>query len=54
MVATAREHGLLLEGLGTYNLGPQRHDPALVVGYASPPEPAFSTAIARLCAVLAG
>jgi hypothetical protein len=52
MVATAREHGLLLEGLGTYNLGPQRHDPALVVGYPSP-EQAFSIAIARLCAVLA-
>jgi GntR family transcriptional regulator / MocR family aminotransferase len=28
------------------------HDPALIVGYATPPGHAFTTALARLCAVL--
>jgi GntR family transcriptional regulator / MocR family aminotransferase len=54
VVASAREHGLLLEGLSDYRVGAQPHHPALVVGYATPPEHAFSTAIARLCAVLTG
>ena len=30
-----------------------RHDrPALIVGYGTPPEHAFSGAVARLCAIL--
>ena len=34
--------------------GGPRHGPALVVGYGTPPEHAFTGAVARLCAVLDG
>jgi GntR family transcriptional regulator / MocR family aminotransferase len=44
--------GLLLEGLGDYASGVQDHPPSLVIGYGTPPAHAFSTAVARLCAVL--
>jgi GntR family transcriptional regulator/MocR family aminotransferase len=44
--------GLLLEGLGDYANGGQEHPPSLVIGYGTPPAHAFSTAVARLCAVL--
>jgi GntR family transcriptional regulator/MocR family aminotransferase len=51
LVARAAHHGLAIEGLGHY--GPTGgHRPALVVGYATPPEHAFSGALARLCTVL--
>lgn len=53
VVLAAQRHGLMLEGLDTYRATANRHTPALVVGYGTPPEHAFSTAIARLCAVLA-
>jgi GntR family transcriptional regulator/MocR family aminotransferase len=52
IVDRARGHGLALEGLGAYAAA-ATHAPALVVGYAKPPEHAFSGAVARLCAVLA-
>jgi GntR family transcriptional regulator / MocR family aminotransferase len=51
-VARGLERGLALEGLGDYRLGEQRRPPALVVGYGTPPEHAFRTAVARLCAVV--
>jgi len=54
VVARAAEHGLALEGLHSYAGPDARHNPALVVGYSAPPQHAYSTAIARLCAVLAG
>ena len=38
--------------LADFSLGAQEHEPALVVGYANPPGHAFTTALARLCAVL--
>jgi GntR family transcriptional regulator/MocR family aminotransferase len=53
VITRALEHGLSLEGLGAYLEAPSRHPPALVVGYGTPPEHAFTAAIARLCAVLA-
>jgi len=53
VVARAAERGLALQGLATFRLGAQECDPALVVGYARPPEHAFSAALARLGAVLA-
>ena len=43
------------EGLSDYRLGGSNGGdggPALVVGYATPPGHAYSTAVARLCAVL--
>jgi len=43
----------MLEGLDDYRVGGEKRGPALVVGYGTPPEHAFSAAVARLCAVLA-
>jgi GntR family transcriptional regulator / MocR family aminotransferase len=59
VVARAANHGLAVEGLDSYRVpgagdaGVARHGPALVVGYATPPEHAFTSALARLSAVLA-
>jgi GntR family transcriptional regulator/MocR family aminotransferase len=53
-VAAAAERGLAVEGLSAFAISPGEHAPALVVGYATPPEHAFTTALARLCAALAG
>ncbi len=52
VVAGAARRGLAVQGLGDFSLGAQEHEPALVVGYANPPGHAFTTALARLCAVL--
>jgi GntR family transcriptional regulator / MocR family aminotransferase len=52
VVARAATHGLAVIALTTYSAGRDRHTPALVVGYATPPDHAFTTAIARLRAVL--
>ncbi|HEY6961721.1 MAG TPA: PLP-dependent aminotransferase family protein [Gaiellaceae bacterium] len=52
-VRRSDEHGLSVEGLGAYRLGGPERAPALVVGYATPPEHAFTAAVGRLCAVLA-
>jgi|HubBroStandDraft_5_1064220.scaffolds.fasta_scaffold31044_3 GntR family transcriptional regulator/MocR family aminotransferase len=51
-VAGAAQRGLALQGLTDSSFGAQPHAPALVVGYATPPGHAFTTALARLCAVL--
>jgi GntR family transcriptional regulator / MocR family aminotransferase len=51
--AAAARRGLAVEGLSALHAGGQQLGPALVVGYATPPAHAFSTAVARLCAVLA-
>jgi GntR family transcriptional regulator/MocR family aminotransferase len=54
LVARATRHGLAVAGLGAYCMpGHDGGGPALVVGYATPPGHAYSTAVARLCAVLA-
>jgi GntR family transcriptional regulator/MocR family aminotransferase len=54
VVACAAQRGVAIEGLGAYSAA-ERHDrPGLVVGYGSPPEHAFTGALARLCAVLSG
>ena len=53
-VARGLQRGVALEGLSDYRLGEQHRPPALVVGYGTPPEHAFSAAVARLCAVLSG
>ena len=53
LVARAARHGLAVEPLGAYRMpGQDGGGPALVVGYATPPSHAYSTAVARLCAVL--
>ncbi|MBV9415784.1 MAG: PLP-dependent aminotransferase family protein [Solirubrobacterales bacterium] len=52
VIAGAAERGLALSGLAAFAEGAGRHRPALVVGYARPPEHAFTAAVARLIAVL--
>jgi GntR family transcriptional regulator/MocR family aminotransferase len=58
--ARAEDHGLALDGLRHYTaagIGDAGADGArragLVIGYGRPPEHAYTTALARLCAVLA-
>jgi GntR family transcriptional regulator/MocR family aminotransferase len=53
IVASAATHGLAIDGLASYHAGGDHHGPALVIGYGRPPEHAFTTALARLGAVLA-
>jgi GntR family transcriptional regulator/MocR family aminotransferase len=53
VVARAADRGLAITGLGEFRRTPGRPRPALVIGYGSPPEHAFTTTIARLAAVLA-
>jgi GntR family transcriptional regulator/MocR family aminotransferase len=52
VLARAGGHGLALDGLGGYHHGGPRHPPALVVGYATPPDHAYTGALARLTAAL--
>jgi len=53
VIAGAAARGLALDGLTSFRAGgPEVAAPALVVGYATPPGHAFSTCVARLCAVL--
>jgi GntR family transcriptional regulator/MocR family aminotransferase len=51
-VGRAAGRGLAVEGLAGFGGAAHEHPPALVVGYATPPEHAFTTALARLCAAL--
>jgi GntR family transcriptional regulator / MocR family aminotransferase len=52
VVAAAAERGLAVLGLSGFAHGASNHPPALVVGYAKPPEHAFTAAVARLAAAL--
>jgi GntR family transcriptional regulator / MocR family aminotransferase len=52
VVTAAARRGLAVQGLADFSHGGQDHEPALVVGYANPPAHAFTSALARLCAVL--
>jgi GntR family transcriptional regulator / MocR family aminotransferase len=52
VVAAARGRGLAVEGLAAFALRPAPRQPALVVGYATPPAHAYTTALARLTATL--
>ncbi|HSC01974.1 MAG TPA: PLP-dependent aminotransferase family protein [Solirubrobacteraceae bacterium] len=54
VIADAAARGLALLGLAGFGDGTPGHAPALVVGYAKPPEHAFTGAVARLAATLAG
>ncbi|WP_415854229.1 PLP-dependent aminotransferase family protein [Sinomonas sp. G460-2] len=51
-VAAAR--GLAVEGMRRYAAPGHAGPPALVIGYATPPQHAYSSALARLAATLAG
>jgi GntR family transcriptional regulator / MocR family aminotransferase len=53
LVARATEHGLALLGLDSFRASGASADRAgLVIGYGRPAEHAYTTALARLCAVL--
>ncbi len=52
VVARAAARGLAVEGLGGYALRDHARGPALVIGYATPPDHAYTTALARLTAAL--
>jgi GntR family transcriptional regulator / MocR family aminotransferase len=53
VVARAAARGVAVEGLAGSALRDHTHGPALVIGYATPPEHAYTTALARLTAALA-
>jgi GntR family transcriptional regulator/MocR family aminotransferase len=57
IIARATEHGLALDGLERYRAGDEvrgtdAERAGLVIGYSRPPEHAYTTALARLRAVL--
>ncbi|MEP7055055.1 MAG: PLP-dependent aminotransferase family protein [Actinomycetota bacterium] len=52
IVGRAAARGLALEGLAPYYADRGRHGAGLVVGYATPPQHAFTGAVSRLCATL--
>jgi GntR family transcriptional regulator / MocR family aminotransferase len=52
LVTRAARQGIAVEGLQAYRCGEAEHVPAIVVGYAAPPQHALTNAIARLCAIL--
>jgi GntR family transcriptional regulator / MocR family aminotransferase len=54
VIADAATRGLALLGLAGFGDGSPGHPPAVVVGYAKPPEHAFTGAVARLAATLGG
>jgi GntR family transcriptional regulator / MocR family aminotransferase len=51
-VAEARRRDLAIEGLAAFALAPDHRPPAVVVGYATPPAHAFTSAVARLVPTL--
>jgi len=52
VVASAARRGLALDGMGGFGPPGVVHPEALVLGYATPPAHAFTTAVGRLCAAL--
>ena len=53
VVANAAARGVAISGLAEYALRDHTRGQALVVGYATPPEHAYTTALARLTAAIA-
>jgi GntR family transcriptional regulator/MocR family aminotransferase len=54
IIERARTRGLALEGLGAYGTLDGTRPPALIIGYGTPPAHAYTAALARLGATLAG
>src|SRR5580704_5578683 len=52
VIARAAARGVAIEGLGGYALREHTRGPALVIGYATPPEHGYTTALARLVAAI--
>jgi GntR family transcriptional regulator / MocR family aminotransferase len=53
VVAAAASRGLAVDGMRGFRPDDFPHPEALVLGYGTPPAHAFTTAVGRLCAVLA-
>jgi GntR family transcriptional regulator/MocR family aminotransferase len=53
VVEAAAERGLAAQGLADFTEPGHERGPALVIGYARPPEHAYTSTLARLCATLA-
>ena len=53
VVARAAHQGLAVQGLGEFTAPGHERGPALVIGYATPPDHAYTAALARLTTVLA-
>jgi GntR family transcriptional regulator/MocR family aminotransferase len=53
VIQLAASRGLAVSGLESFTDGPPTGSPALVIGYATPPEHGYTAALARLAAVLA-
>jgi GntR family transcriptional regulator/MocR family aminotransferase len=54
VVARAAARGVAVEGLGDYALRDHTRGAGLVIGYAAPPDHAYTTALARLTAAIRG
>jgi GntR family transcriptional regulator/MocR family aminotransferase len=52
VIERAARHGLTVEGLTPYSFDEPARGPALVVGYATPPDHLFTSAVSRLATVL--
>jgi GntR family transcriptional regulator/MocR family aminotransferase len=52
VIERAAARGVTVEGLGGYALREHTRGPALVIGYATPPDHAYTTALARLTAAI--
>ena len=48
VIAGAAARGVAVEGLGDYALRDHARGPALVIGYATPPDHAYTTTLAQL------
>jgi len=53
VLAQASHRGVAVEGLSAFSAMGAAEPPALVVGYATPPAHAFTSAISRLCRAIA-
>jgi GntR family transcriptional regulator/MocR family aminotransferase len=54
VVGRAAARGVAVQGLGDFALRGHGRGPALVIGYATPPDHAYTTALARLTAAIGG
>jgi GntR family transcriptional regulator/MocR family aminotransferase len=54
VAARAEARGVVVERLGDYALSAHTRGPGLVIGYAAPPDHAYTTALARLIAAIQG
>jgi GntR family transcriptional regulator / MocR family aminotransferase len=54
VISRASQRGVAIDGLEHYRAAADDGRAGLVIGYGRPPEHAYTTAVARLCAALPG